>query len=85
MVNFAVVGLGVGSSRARMIKNTKGAELKCVVDLNEALAKRIAEELDTEWTPNLDDILGTERYRLRDGDDAKRDPRSTRHPRSTGG
>ena len=58
MVNFAVVGLGVGSSRARMIKATEGAELKCVVDLNEALAKQVAEELDTEWAPNLDDILG---------------------------
>ena len=32
--------------------------LKCVVDLNEVLAKQIAEELDTEWPPNLDDILG---------------------------
>ena len=58
MVNFAVVGLGVGSSRARLIKNTEGAELKCVVDLNEALAEQIAEELNTEWAPNLDTILG---------------------------
>ena len=32
MVNFAVVGLGVCSSRARLIKNTEGADLKCVVD-----------------------------------------------------
>ena len=52
------MGLGVGSSRARLIKNTEGAELKCVVDLNEALAKQIAEELNTEWAPNLDTILG---------------------------
>ena len=26
--------------------------------LNEALAKQIAEELNTEWAPNLDTILG---------------------------
>ena len=40
MVNFAVVGLGMGSNRAQMIKDTDGAELKCVVDLQADLAKK---------------------------------------------
>ena len=40
MVNFAIVGLGMGSNRARMIKDTDGAELKCVVDLQADLAKK---------------------------------------------
>ena len=58
MVNFAVVGLGMGSNRARMIKNTDGAELKCIVDLQADLAKKMGEELGTEWTTDLDDVLG---------------------------
>ncbi len=58
MVNFAVVGLGMGSNRARMIKSTDGAELKCVVDLQANLAKKMGEELGTEWTTDLDDALG---------------------------
>lgn len=58
MVNFAVVGLGMGTNRARMIKNTNGANLKCVVDLQAEFAKKIGEELGADWTTNLDDVLG---------------------------
>ena len=58
MVNFAVVGLGMGNNRARMIKNTDGAELKCVVDLQADLAKKTAKDLGTDWTTDLDDVLG---------------------------
>jgi predicted dehydrogenase len=58
MVNFAVVGLGMGSNRARMIKDTDGAELKCVVDLQADLAKKTAQELGTDWETDLDDVLG---------------------------
>ena len=58
MVDFAVVGLGMGINRARMIKGTEGAELKCVVDLNADLAKKTAQELGTDWETNLDDVLG---------------------------
>ena len=58
MVNFAVVGLGMGNNRARMIKNTDGAELKCVVDLQADLAKKTAENLDTDWGTDLDEVLG---------------------------
>ena len=58
MVNFAVVGLGMGSNRARMIKDTDGAELKCVVDLQTDLAKKTGEDFDTDWGTDLDDVLG---------------------------
>ena len=58
MVNFAVVGLGMGKNRAQMIKDTDGAELKCVVDLQADLAKKTAQELGTDWETDLDDVLG---------------------------
>ena len=58
MVNFAVVGLGMGRNRAQMIKDTEGAELKCVVDLQADLAKKTAQELGTDWETDLDDVLG---------------------------
>ena len=58
MVGFAVVGLGMGRNRARMIAETAGAELKVVVDLNEALAKEVGEEMGCEWATSLDDVLG---------------------------
>ena len=58
MVNFAVVGLGMGRNRAQMIMDTDGAELKCVVDLQADLAKKTAQELGTDWETDLDDVLG---------------------------
>lgn len=58
MVKFAVVGLGMGRNRAQMIKDTDGAELKCVVDLQADLAKKTAQELGTDWETDLDDVLG---------------------------
>ncbi len=58
MVNFAVVGLGMGRNRAQMITDTDGAELKCVVDLQADLAKKTAQELGTDWETDLDDVLG---------------------------
>ena len=58
MPGFAVVGLGMGRGRARMITETQGADLKVVVDLNEALAREVGGELSCDWTPSLDDALG---------------------------
>ena len=58
MVNFAVIGLGMGRNRARMIQDTDGAELKCVVDLQSDLAKKTGEELGTDWGSDIDDVLG---------------------------
>ncbi len=58
MVGFAVVGLGMGRNRARQIAETEGAELKVVVDLNESLAKEVAEEMGCDGCAALDDALG---------------------------
>ena len=58
MTGFAVVGLGMGRGRARMIKETQGADLKIVVDLNQALAEEVGQELGCAWTKRLDEALG---------------------------
>lgn len=58
MIGFAVVGLGMGRSRARLVHETAGARLACVVDLNEALAREVGAELSCAWTTRLDDALG---------------------------
>ena len=58
MVGFAVVGLGMGRVRSRLVIETVGAELRVVVDLNEKMAREAAGELGCEWTTNLDDTLG---------------------------
>ena len=58
MVRFAVVGLGMGRGRSHLIQKTEGAELKCVVDLNEELAKKNGEELNglQTWTMRLAEV-----------------------------
>ena len=53
-----MVGLGMGRNRARMIKETAGAELKVVIDLNATLATEVAQELGCDWSSNLEDALG---------------------------
>lgn len=58
MIGFAIVGLGMGRSRARLVGQTPGARLACVVDLNEDLARQVGAELACAWTPRLDDALG---------------------------
>jgi len=59
MIGFAVVGLGMGRSRARQIKGeTPGAELKMVVDLKEDLAREVGEELGCDWSTRVEDALG---------------------------
>ena len=45
MPGFAVVGLGMGRGRARLIHETAGAELRCVCDLRESLAREVGGEL----------------------------------------
>ena len=60
MVGFAVVGLGMGRGRARLIKETAGADLKVVVDLNEELAREVGQELECDWTTQLDNALERE-------------------------
>jgi len=57
MIGFAVIGLGMGKSRAALIHRTDGADLKVIVDLNPELAESVATELETEWTTELDTAL----------------------------
>ncbi len=57
MAGFAVVGLGMGRNRARQVKDTTGAELKMVVDINEELARGVGEEMGCDWSCRLDDAL----------------------------
>lgn len=58
MTGFAVVGLGMGKNRARVIRETEGADLKLLVDLDAERAESAATELETEWTTELDAALG---------------------------
>jgi UDP-N-acetyl-2-amino-2-deoxyglucuronate dehydrogenase len=58
MVRFAVVGLGMGRNRAQLITETAGAELACVVDLNQDLARKAGEDFGCDWVTDLDDALG---------------------------
>ena len=57
MVGFAVVGLGMGRGRAKLITQTEGARLSCVCDLRDELAREVGEELSCDWTSSLDDAL----------------------------
>ena len=52
-VRFAVVGLGMGSARAKQIKENPSTKLMGVCDINLAKAKKVGEELDV---PYCDDI-----------------------------
>lgn len=58
MIGFAVVGLGMGRNRARQVVETKGAELRVVVDLNEELARQVGAEMGCSWCVRLEDALG---------------------------
>ena len=58
MVRFAVVGLGMGRVRARLIAETEGAALTAVVDLDRGLAQEVGEEMGCAWTTELAEALG---------------------------
>lgn len=59
-LRVAVVGLNLGLAHARAYSLAEHAELKWVVDLNDELAKKTAEELGcqytTDWTSILDEV-----------------------------
>jgi predicted dehydrogenase len=59
-IRFAVVGLGMGRSRARLIAQTEGARLQAVCDLQEEKARAVAEELECDWTTAFEDLLRRE-------------------------
>ncbi len=56
-VRFAVVGLGMGHSRANEIIRTPGLKLVKVCDKIEARAQRTAEATGAPWTTDFQDIL----------------------------
>ncbi len=56
-VRWAVVGLGMGRARAKLIKETPGARLSAVCDINEDLTRKFSEELDCRGYTSLDDLL----------------------------
>ena len=57
MVGFAVIGLGMGRTRSRLITQTPDADLKVVVDLNSELACEVGKELDCDWTTSLEEAV----------------------------
>jgi len=63
-VRFVVVGLGMGHARAKMIKNTPGAELVGVCDIVEERAKRTAEECGVPCTTDVRPWLEDERVEV---------------------
>lgn len=56
-VRFAVVGLGMGTGRARLCTETPGAELAAVCDIDQERGREAAKELDTVWIRDYDELL----------------------------
>lgn len=52
-VRFAVIGLGMGHNRAKLISTTPGTELVGVCDLDENRAKRTGEACNVPWNTDL--------------------------------
>ncbi|MBN2452051.1 MAG: TIM barrel protein [Lentisphaeria bacterium] len=52
-VGFAVVGLGMGHNRSKLISQTSGARLVGVCDLVEERAKRTGEAFQVPWTTDM--------------------------------
>lgn len=59
-IGFAVVGLGMGRSRARLIAQTEGARLQVVCDLQEERVRRVTEELGCQGTTRFEEVLARE-------------------------
>jgi len=59
-VSIAVVGLGMGHNRARMVASTPGTRLAMVVDIDEERARRVGEELNVPWVLSVDEALAHE-------------------------
>lgn len=56
-IGFAVVGLGMGASRSRMIAQTEGARLVAVADIREERARKVAEELSCDAATDYHTLL----------------------------
>ncbi len=56
-VSFAVVGLGMGRGRSKLVTETEGAHLAMVVDIDKQRAQKVGEELNVPWALSIDDAL----------------------------
>jgi predicted dehydrogenase len=56
-IRFGIVGLGMGANRAKLVPQTEGAKLVCVCDIIEDKAKKIAQELNCDWTTEYEEML----------------------------
>ena len=56
-ITFGVVGLGMGSSRARTVAATEGARLLAVCDLREDRAKEVGERHSCDWYTDYERML----------------------------
>jgi predicted dehydrogenase len=59
-VGFVVVGLGMGHNRAKTVKETSGARLVGVCDIDEARAQRSSEAYDVPYTLDVAAWLGND-------------------------
>jgi UDP-N-acetyl-2-amino-2-deoxyglucuronate dehydrogenase len=55
--NYAIVGLGYGSTRCEMLRDTPGSRLAAVVDVNAERARSIGEAYDVPWFTSQDGLL----------------------------
>ena len=56
-IRFGIVGLGMGSNRAKAASQTRGARLVCVCDILEDKAEKVAGELKCDWTSDYEEML----------------------------
>ncbi|MGH7143229.1 MAG: Gfo/Idh/MocA family protein [Planctomycetota bacterium] len=56
-IGFAVVGLGMGYARAKTVKQTPGANLAWVIDLNPERAEKVGAELECRWSTDIKKAL----------------------------
>jgi len=57
VVRFGILGLGMGSVRAKAVTHTPGAELACVCALEEDQAQEWAAKLGCDWTTSYEEML----------------------------
>ena len=58
-LNIALFGLGrAGKFHIQSIQSIPELNLKCVMDLDESVAKRVAKDLECDYSTNIDDPLG---------------------------
>ncbi len=63
-VRYVVVGLGMGSFRARQIAETEGCRLYGLVDLNEKKAQALGEELGVKYSTDINTFLKDEKVEV---------------------